>query len=42
MSDDPASGTPRWVKVVGLIVILLLLLAVLLLVGGHGPGLHSP
>ncbi len=41
------TGTPRWVKVVGIIVlVLLLLLFVILMVtgrgGGHGPGRHTP
>jgi hypothetical protein len=37
-----AAGTPRWVKVSGIIALaVLLLLIVLLLVGGnHGPGRH--
>lgn len=39
------TGTPRWVKVFGIIVIVLvLLLAIQLLIGGggHGPGIHTP
>jgi len=39
----PAAGTPRWVKVSGLIALALaLLLVLLLLLGGgeHGPGRH--
>jgi hypothetical protein len=37
-----AAGTPRWVKVSGIIALaVLLLLLVLLLAGGnHGPGRH--
>lgn len=38
-------GTPRWVKVSGLVALLILLLfVVVLLVGGgeHGPGRHAP
>lgn len=41
----PASpGTPRWVKLFGIIaLILVLLVAVMLLSGGeHGPGRHMP
>jgi len=48
MADRPPySGTPRWVKVSGMIGIVLVLLVVVLLVtgvggpGGHGPGRHS-
>jgi hypothetical protein len=38
-------GTPRWVKVSGLIVLVLVLLIVGVLVAGdgqHGPGRHMP
>ena len=39
---EPIAGTPRWVKVFGLIaLVLVLLLVVLLLTGGHGPSRHS-
>jgi len=41
----PYSGTPRWVKVFGIIaIILVLLVVVMLLIGGgsHGPGMHTP
>ena len=41
----PYPGTPRWVKVFGIIVIVLVLLVVgLLFIGGseHGPGRHTP
>ena len=40
----PATGTPRWVKVTGLLVAVLALLVVvmLLLPGGHGPSRHIP
>jgi hypothetical protein len=41
---EPTTGTPRWVKVFGSIVlVVVLLLAILLLIqgpGGHGPGRH--
>jgi hypothetical protein len=38
----PTAGTPRWVKVSGVValVVLLLLLIVLLTGGSHGPGRH--
>jgi hypothetical protein len=38
-------GTPRWVKVFGIIVIILALLVVIMMsIGGasHGPGRHTP
>lgn len=39
-------GTPRWVKVFGIIVIILVLLVVIMLLtgvgGDHGPGRHRP
>ena len=40
----PYPGTPRWVKVFGIIVIVVVLLVVglMFLVGGeHGPGRHT-
>jgi hypothetical protein len=38
-----AASTPRWVKMFGLIVIVLvLLICIMMLVGGHGPGAHTP
>ena len=39
----PAAGTPRWVKVLGLLVLLLLLLLLVLHLTGNsvgGPGSH--
>jgi hypothetical protein len=38
------SGTPRWVKVFGIITLVLVLLFVISLLAGvrHGPGLHTP
>ncbi len=39
------TGTPRWVKILGTIVIVLVLLfAIMMFVGGgsHGPGQHTP
>jgi hypothetical protein len=40
---ESAGGTPRWVKVFGLVAaVVVLILIVLLLVGrGHGPGRHT-
>ena len=47
MADRPSfPGTPRWVKVFGIIVVVLVLLAVIIMVTGiggeHGPGRHLP
>lgn len=41
--DGSPSGTPRWVKVVGFVVLVagLLLVALLLVGGGHGPARHA-
>jgi|GEM_PF-659910 len=40
---EPATSTPRWVKVFGIIALLLVLLfVVLILTGGHDPGRHTP
>ncbi|MDQ3692449.1 MAG: hypothetical protein M3464_02310 [Chloroflexota bacterium] len=42
---SPYPGTPRWLKVFGIIVIVVVLLVVgLMFIGGgeHGPGRHSP
>ena len=36
------AGTPRWVKVFGIIAVALALLFVVLLLAGHGPGRHMP
>ena len=41
----PYPGTPRWVKVFGIIVfiVVLLVVAVMFIGGGeHGPGRHTP
>lgn len=37
-------GTPRWVKMLGIIVIVLVLLILILMLlpGEHGPGRHLP
>jgi len=43
--DEPSAGTPRWVKVFGVVALALVLLFVFLLLtgpGSHGPGRHSP
>lgn len=43
--EEPIAGTPRWVKVLGLIVLILIVLLVGLMVfggGNHGPGMHTP
>ncbi len=44
-SDPEATtGTPRWVKVFGVIALVLVVLVVLMLVvggGNHGPGRHT-
>jgi hypothetical protein len=39
---ESTTGTPRWVKVFGIVaVVVVLLFVVLLLTGGHGPGRHG-
>jgi hypothetical protein len=41
----PYPGTPRWVKVFGIIVIVAVLLGVVIMFisgGQHGPGRHTP
>jgi len=42
----PTTGTPRWVKVFGIIALVVVVLFVILLFtrgpGGHGPGRHMP
>jgi ABC-type transporter Mla subunit MlaD len=42
--DTHTAGTPRWVKVFGVIALVLVVLVVVMLVtgrGGHGPGRHT-
>jgi hypothetical protein len=42
---EPPAGTPRWVKVFGLVaLVVVVLFVVVLLIGGgeHGPSRHSP
>jgi hypothetical protein len=41
---DDTGGTPRWVKVVGIIAVVVALLVVVMLLvggGGHGPQRHG-
>ena len=38
----PYPGTPRWVKVLGIIAIVVVLLFVIMLLTGHVPGRHTP
>ena len=47
MADTPPyPGTPRWVKVFGIIALVLVLLVVMIIFTGfggqHGPGRHTP
>jgi hypothetical protein len=37
----PYPGTPRWVKMFGIIAIVLVLLMAMMLLSGHGPGRHT-
>lgn len=40
-SHETPAGTPRWVKIVGAVVVLLaLVVGAMVLVGGHGPDAH--
>ena len=44
---ETTTGTPRWMRVLGIGVIALVALLVILLLtggglGGHGPGMHTP
>jgi hypothetical protein len=45
-ATDEVTGTPRWVKVAGIVVLVLVLVFVVLkltgLGGSHGPGRHAP
>ena len=42
MGNRPSyPGTPRWVKVSGIIVVVLVMLVVIMLLSGHGPGRHA-
>ena len=43
-TQDSIAGTPRWVKLFGIVALVLVLLVVILLLtggGGHGPGRHA-
>jgi hypothetical protein len=43
--DGPAPGTPRWVKISGIIAVVVAVLFVILLIfggGNHGPARHLP
>jgi len=43
LDHGSTTGTPRWVKVFGIIVIVLVLLfAIKMLTVGGGPGMHTP
>ena len=43
MGNRPSyPGTPRWVKVSGIVVIVLVLVVAIMLLTGHGPGRHTP
>jgi hypothetical protein len=39
--DTPTTGTPRWVKVFGVIAVLVVVLVIVLVLTGRG-GPHSP
>jgi hypothetical protein len=42
--DTPTAGTPRWVKVFGIVAFVVVVLIVVMLIagrGGHGPGRHA-
>jgi hypothetical protein len=42
--DTRTAGTPRWVKVFGIIALIVAVLLVVMLIagrGGHGPGRHA-
>jgi hypothetical protein len=42
MGNRPSyPGTPRWVKVSGIVVIVLVVLVAIMLLSGHGPGRHT-
>lgn len=40
--NDDASNTPRWVKVLGVIIVVLVLLFVIMHLTGGGFGDHTP
>ena len=42
---DDAPGTPRWVKIFGIIALIVVLLVVVMMIvggGNHGPSRHMP
>jgi hypothetical protein len=43
---EPTTGTPRWVKVFGIVAVAVVVLLVVVMVTGgpgrHGPGRHTP
>jgi hypothetical protein len=44
-NETETTGTPRWVKAVGIlafVVLVLLVVGLLIGKGGHGPGRHAP
>ncbi len=44
-NEPDAAGTPRWVKVSGIIALVAVVLVVVMLAtgrGDHGPGRHTP
>jgi hypothetical protein len=42
MADlPPYPGTPRWVKMFGIIGIVVVLVLVIMIFGSHGPGRHT-
>jgi hypothetical protein len=44
-NETRAAGTPRWVKVFGVIAVVIVIVVVVMLVfgrGGHGPSRHLP
>jgi hypothetical protein len=44
-NDNQTAGTPRWVKVFGIVTLVLVVVVVVMLIagrGGHGPGRHAP
>ena len=38
---NSTTGSPRWVKVFGIIALVLVLLFVVMMLTGHGPGRHG-
>lgn len=37
---EPATGLPRWVKVLAIVAVIAVALLVVMLLAGHGPGRH--